>query len=277
VFAVALMLMLIGSINYNLSLGYVLTFLLAGMGIVSILHTFRNLAHMTVSAGRVQPVFAGETAYFGVNLTNARDEARRAIQLACDGALAMTAVPAAQTQTVTIPVKAPQRGWLPLPRVTLRTTYPLGFFRAWSYVQPAMRALVYPRPDQSELPPTTPSEEGGDAINVGSGSDDFAGLRNYQQGDSPRHIAWKAVAGLDQMLTKMFMGRASRKLTFDWNDLPNDFGPEARLSRLARYVLLAHEAGATYALRIPGRFIESDAGDAHLSRCMEALALYDRS
>ena len=277
VFAVALMLMLIGSINYNLSLGYVLTFLLAGMGIVSILHTFRNLAHMTVSAGRVQPVFAGETAYFGLNLTNARDEARRAIQFACGGSLVISGIPAEQTHTVTVPVKAPRRGWLPLPRVTLRTTYPLGFFRAWSYVQPAMKALVYPRPDQSALPPTTPSEESGDAINVGSGSDDFAGLRNTQQGDSPRHIAWKAVAGLDRMLTKLFVGRASRKLTFDWNDLPDALGPEARLSRLARYVLLAHECGATYALRIPGRFIAADTGEKHLERCMEALALYERT
>src|SRR3972149_1701370 len=64
-FALALVLMLIGSINYNLSLGYVLTFLLAGMGMVSILHTFRNLPHLYVSAGRGEPGFAEDTTRFG--------------------------------------------------------------------------------------------------------------------------------------------------------------------------------------------------------------------
>src|SRR6185503_4845476 len=72
VFAFALILMLLGSINYNLSLGYVLTFLLAGMAVVSILHTFRNLAYLGVSAGRVEPVFAGDTAPFLVSFDNGR-------------------------------------------------------------------------------------------------------------------------------------------------------------------------------------------------------------
>ena len=43
-FAVVLLLMLTGSINYALSLGFILAFLLAGLAIVAMLHTFRNLA-----------------------------------------------------------------------------------------------------------------------------------------------------------------------------------------------------------------------------------------
>jgi uncharacterized protein (DUF58 family) len=275
VFAVALMLMLIGSINYNLSLGYVLTFLLAGMGVVSILHTFRNLAYLTISAGRVDPVFAGEVVYFGLNFDNARDEPRRAIGVLCDEQSVSTGVPAGRTATVRIPVRAQRRGWLPLPRVTLETRYPLGLFRAWSYVQPAMRTLVYPRPDLSSLPAPLPKDDVGDALSAGMGSDDFAGLRIAQQGDSPRHIAWKAVATHDLLLTKTFMGRASRELVFDWSDLPEQLGTEARLSRLARYVLLAHEAGLSYGLRIPGRDISIEASEEQFGRCLEALALYD--
>ena len=40
-----------------------------------------------------------------------------------------------------------RRGWLPLGRVMLETRFPLGLFRAWSYVEPDSRCLVYPRPD----------------------------------------------------------------------------------------------------------------------------------
>src|SRR3972149_4595322 len=67
-FGLALLLMLICSINYTLSLGYALTFLLAGMGLVSMLHTYRNLAHLYVSAARVEPVFVGEQAKFALPL-----------------------------------------------------------------------------------------------------------------------------------------------------------------------------------------------------------------
>jgi uncharacterized protein (DUF58 family) len=275
VFAISLVLMLIGSINYNLSLGYVLTFLLAGMAVVSILHTFRNLAHLTVSGGKVEPVFAGGLAYFGLILDNARHESRRAIVAVCDGETVSTSVPARQTTSVQIPVRAQRRGWLMLPRVTLETRYPLGLFRAWSYVQPAMRTVAYPRPDLSTLPEPQPRPDTGDAVNVGVGTDDFAGLRDYQPSDSPRHIAWKAVASRDMLLTKAFMGRASRELVLDWNDLPAALDTEARLSRLARWVLLAHESGMSWGLRIPGSDIPIGAGEQQQMRCLQALALYD--
>src|SRR5471030_1051409 len=69
-FALALVVMLIGSINYNLSLGYILTFLLASMALVAILHTFRNLVHLRFTPGRVDPVFAGEIAWFELFVEN---------------------------------------------------------------------------------------------------------------------------------------------------------------------------------------------------------------
>ena len=274
VFAVALVLMLIGSINYNLSLGYLLTFLLAGMAIVSILHAFRNLAHLQVSAGRVEPVFAGDTAYFGIYLENPGEHPRRALQALCEGNTVVTSIPGRQSTTLRIPVRASHRGWLGLPRVTLETRYPLGLFRAWGYVQPAMRTLVYPRPDLSSMPEPKPRAESGDALNAGTGADDFAGLREYQPSDSPRHIAWKAVASRDILMTKTFFGRASRDLVLDWNDLPH-LDAEARLSRLARGLLLARDAGMSYGLRLPGRDISLGTGDEHLARCLQALALHE--
>ena len=274
-FAVALVLMLIGSINYNLSLGYVLTFLLAGMAIVSILHTFRNLAHLTLLAGKVEPVFAGDTARFVLHAENGRLESRQAICFACGGEPVTIDVPGSATTAVELPVPAERRGWLALPRVTVETRFPLGMFRAWSYVQPAMRVLVYPRPDDSPLPAARPRAEMGDAVSLGAGTDDFSGLRDYQQGDSPRHVAWKAVARGDTMLTKLFSGRASQELVFDWDDLPAGLGEEARLSRLTRWVLLAHESGASFGLRLPGTTLPPASGRDHFMRSLQALALHD--
>jgi uncharacterized protein (DUF58 family) len=110
----------------------------------------------------------------------------------------------------------------------------------------------------------------------GHGQEDFAGLRQYHQGDSPRHIAWKAAARDQGLLTKQFTGRAETELWLDWAQLPPQMGIEDRLSHLARWVLDAHAAGLAYGLRVPGTSVEPATGEAHRERCLETLALFDR-
>jgi len=273
-FGLALILMLIGSINYNLSLGYVLTFLLAGLGIVSILHTFRNLAHLYVSAGRVAPVFAGDTAQFELVFENKSDFDRHSLDLTCRGTKVSCNAPALRHCRVTLPVKAEKRGWLQLERVTVDTRFPLGVMRAWSYVQPDMRALVYPRPDSAPLPPAHSDADAGDAVSSGAGTDDFAGLRPYQASDSPHHVAWKSSARSELLLTKLFAGRTASELWFDWDSLPAGMLTEARLSRLARWVVLAEERGLSYGLALPGIKVPLGEGFPHRDRCLKELALY---
>jgi uncharacterized protein (DUF58 family) len=107
-----------------------------------------------------------------------------------------------------------------------------------------------------------------------SGNDDFSGLRSYQLSDSPRHVAWKAVARSDDMLTKQFTGEAAAELWLDWRLLPVSLGLEQRLSRLAGWVLAAERSGALYGLRIPGSEIAPARGEAHAAACLQALALY---
>jgi uncharacterized protein (DUF58 family) len=175
---------------------------------------------------------------------------------------------------VTLPVKAEKRGWLQLDRVTVDTRFPLGLMRAWSYVQPDMRALVYPRPDSAPLPLTHSDADAGDAISAGPGADDFAGLRPYHASDSPRHIAWKASARSELLLTKLFAGRAASELWFDWDGLPAAMHAEARLSRLARWVVLAEERGLRYGLALPGVSVPLGEGFPHRERCLKELALY---
>ncbi|HUL91430.1 MAG TPA: DUF58 domain-containing protein [Burkholderiales bacterium] len=273
-FGLALILMLIGSINYNLSLGYVLTFLLAGLGVVSILHTFRNLVHLYVSAGRVSPVFAGEIAHFQIVFENRSGFERSSLEAVCGTARTRFDVPAHRHCTVELALKAEKRGAMPLARVTVDTRFPLGLMRAWSYVQPDMRALVYPRPDTAPLPLADADSETGDAVSTGAGSDDFAGLRPYQPSDSPRHVAWKASARSETLLTKFFAGRASSELWFDWNRLPPEMGIEARLSRLARWVTLAEEHGLRYGLKLPETSIPLGEGFPHRENCLRELALF---
>jgi uncharacterized protein (DUF58 family) len=147
-------------------------------------------------------------------------------------------------------------------------------FRAWSYVHPDVRCLVYPRPDYAPLPPPAAASDAGATRASNLGSEDFSGLRAYQLQDSPRHVAWKAVARADDMLTKQFSGAIGSELWLDWHALPGALDVEQRLSRLAGWVLEAERSGARYGLRLPQRELPPDRGDAHRAACLQALALH---
>jgi uncharacterized protein (DUF58 family) len=275
-FSALLLVLLLVSIQYALSLGFVLTFLLAGVGLLGMLHTFRNLAHVYLSPGRVDPVFAGDTARFTVNIENRSNfdrfsiglqPAKDALPVYCD-ALAMS------NASPVVAMQARRRGWFYPDRITLSTRFPLGLFRAWSYVELDRPCLVYPSPERTPLPTEAMSSNSGERAAAAAGSDDFSGLRAHQISDSPRHIAWKAVARGAEMLTKQFAGRADARLWLDWDLLAALPDLERRLSRLTGWVLAAEAEGVSYGLRLPGLEIAPDHGDTHCSVCLKALALY---
>jgi uncharacterized protein (DUF58 family) len=151
----------------------------------------------------------------------------------------------------------------------------LGFFYAWANVELDLHCLVYPRPEPGTVPLPPAQATTGQGAASGIGEEDFAGLRNYHPGDSPRRIAWKAVARSGTVLTKQFSGSASAELWLDFADIPDALDLEAKLSRLTRWIIDAETAGHRYGMRLPGFELEPDAGAAHRDRCLQALALFE--
>jgi len=278
-FGGVLLMMMMGAINYALSLGFVLTFLLVSLAFNAMLFTFRNLARLQVTGGRAPSVFAGSHAKFTLNLTNRGSHPRHAIGLSLnrrgDAAAEFVDVPADATVTIAVAVPAARRGRLRPGRLTLFTRFPLGLYHAWSYVRPDMFCIVYPRPAPPGQPlPASESAQGVGASH-GTGQEDFAGLRPYHPGDPPRHIAWKAAARGQGLYTKQFSGQAASEVWLAWDRLPPRMDTEEKLSQLARWVLDADAARLNYGLRLPGTTVAMASGDAHRERCLEALALHD--
>lgn len=273
-FAFTLLLLLLASINYALSLGFTLTFLLASMAGVALLHTWRNLAHLRLRPGRCDPVFAGEIAHFSVNVETP-SQARFAIAARRQGDEPVHAdVLPSETSTLSIPVSAPRRGMLQCGRLEIFTRYPLGLFHAWSYVDFGLSVVVYPKPDPGAgTPPAHSRSLSEEGIPV-PGDEEFSMLRAYRAGDTPKQIAWKALAREQGLLTKEFSATASSELWLDWDEArsPN---PEARLSILCQWVLQGESYGQAYGLRLPGVEIAPSRGEAHRTRCLEALAFFE--
>jgi uncharacterized protein (DUF58 family) len=274
-FAVTLLLMLVGSINYNLSLGYVLVFLLAGNGMVSMLHTWRNLARIALRPGKAASVFAGELAEFRVQVENRGSLPRSSLAIQLPGQQPeYFDVAAGGSREVVARTPATKRGRLYPGRLRIFTTYPLGLFYAWAVVDLDMHCVIYPKPEPGKLSLPPAQAASGEGSATGTGEEDFAGLRTFRPGDSPRRIAWKVFARNEVFLSKQFSGSAAAELWLDFGDIPNALGVEAKLSRLARWVIESEAAGLRYGLRVPGIEYDPDSGTLHRDRCLKALALY---
>lgn len=272
-FGFVLVLMLLGDINYNLSLGYVLTFLLATTSGMSMLHTFRNMAKIEIHAGHVEPVFAGEQACFVFHFNNPGSLTRYQIHLHDDtGHHTVFDLPPQQHTEIRLALPASKRGWLDSERLTLYTDFPFGLFHAWTYIHFDVRCLVFPKPAAPQPLPYF-SAQNGSGKQLAAGDEDFSGLRSYVAGDALPRIAWKTLAREQGLQVKQFSTQHGQALWLDWAQLP-DIAVERKLEVLTRWVLDADIQGLPYGLRLPDGEIAPQHNPAHRTECLRRLALF---
>ncbi|MGM9425427.1 DUF58 domain-containing protein [Hydrogenophaga sp. MI9] len=283
--AFTLLVLLVGSINYQLNLGYLLTFLLAGSAVVGMHICHANLRGLSLHLTPPAPTHAGQPAVLGLRLGNDRSNPRHGIgvgvtaeELKDDTHLAWTDVPAQGTTTMQVAWAVPRRGLHALPALTAVTLFPLGTFRVWTIWRPAAQLLVYPAPEPHP-PPLPPGEpQPGFAGNARvQTTGEFDGVRAYRRGDPQKSIVWKKAAqtfaaGRNDLVSRDALSTQRQQLWLDHNHCGAP-DMEARLSRLTAWVLMAERMGLDYGLRIPGHEFPPDQGAAHRSRCLEAMAL----
>jgi uncharacterized protein (DUF58 family) len=284
---VTLLTLLVASINYQLNLGYLLTFLLAGSSLVGmyICHaTLRGLAmHLIAPPAH----YAGALVTFYIKLLNHKRTVRQGIGLRVLQPVVASAtpdhwswadVPAQGSSTVQVAFKAERRGLHRLPTLTAETRFPLGTFRVWTVWRPAAQVLVYPAPEV--YPPPLPSGEprGGGATHKEKAqtTSDFDGVRGYRRGDPLKLVLWKkaakANAAGNHLVVRDTQQAQRHALWLDFMQAGTG-GKEQKLSRLCAWVLSADKLALDYGLRLPALEIKPASGEAHKRQCLEALAL----
>lgn len=281
-FGVVLLVMLVGAINYSNSMAYLLAFTLGSVFLVAMLHTYRNLRGLILNVKPAPAVFAGGEARYPLLLDNRGGGERIGLRvfpaprhgrrLAPEGHA--IDIPPAQLQQDDIAVAAPVRGLLRAGRVRVESSWPLGLFRAWSYLDSGAVAVVYPRPAGNPYLPEFNADSADHQAGSQGGTDDFLGFRPYRPGDSIRNIDWKALAREQGVLLKRFSGSGLRRLTLHWDQTAHLPDPERRLSQLCLWVVEAERQGLDYGLEIPGTRLPVDHGEHHERRCLETLATY---
>jgi uncharacterized protein (DUF58 family) len=276
-FAIMVFAMFLGAMNYanNLALG--LTLLLGSLGLVAMHYCHRNLAGIHIRSAASEPVFAGDRARFRIALENGSTLPRYELMIANEHGVATPArIDPGARSIFEVEMPAPKRGLLELEHFEILTRHPFGMFRAWAYLHMNLRCVVYPRPSPRGLPPPPVETDTGGAQDSRRGDEDFAGLRPFHPGDSPRRIAWKAYARGQELQVKVYAGTAVTSHLLDWDSLAG-LGVEARLSQLCRWIEDAHAAGQAFGLELPGLSIPINIGPAHRQRCLTALALFESS
>lgn len=277
-FGTILLAMLIGSINYSLSLGFAMTFLLAGAGNIAMLHTWRNLFQLRLRPLSVKTVYAGQDALFEIGIADTRHRKRFSICASFrDAEKVVHDIPESSEVAFELASPSVARGWLIPGRITIHTEFPLNLFHVWSYASMDLKCLVYPHPSDLNLPiPPSPSEGelGYEAKSVGD--EDFNGHRTYQMGDPPKKVDWKASSKEQGLLVKVFEGTSKSTLWIDWFKVPFH-DSEQRLSQMTRWIIDAHYARTPYGMKLPGLEIPPDDSDSHFHQCMRTLALWGKN
>ena len=262
-----------------------MTFLLAGFGSISMLHTWRNLANLQINIRRAQPVFAGEVAIFELQVKEENNRARYALNAQFKAAPYFknisidnidTNMPdvAALSETIfKLPILSQKRGWLVAPRIVFSTEFPVSFFHVWAYAELDGQCLIYPSPLKHSQAIASADDTGNSGNQHSSqGDDDFAGHRTYQFGDSPKRVDWKASSREQGLFTKQFHGEAVSSVWLDWQATTGE-NIELRISQLTRWVIDAQANKQQYGLRLPHLRLNPANGDAHYQQCLTALAL----
>ena len=292
-FCITLLVMLVAAINYQLNLGYALTFLLGGAGLAAMHQTHGNLRRLTLHIKPPTPVFAGAPATLEIVLDNP-GQARHGVGLALydsGGAsrhaaerasghpgMSFCDVPAGGSTVARLRFTPTQRGRQSLPTLRVETHFPLGLFRAWTVWRPAAQVLVYPAPEQppAPLPPGQPGGHAQTPQRAGAGVE-FEGVRAYRRGDTLRQVVWKKAAQTGDLVSRDSSTPLAHTLVLDYALAGAPSGTingEARLSRLAAWVLAADRLGLGFALRLPGLALPAASGEGQRRAALEMLALW---
>jgi uncharacterized protein (DUF58 family) len=273
-FLVVVAAILIAAVNYENNMVYGVAFLLLAVFVSTIMHTYGNLSGLVIRAMHTRTAFAGEDAEFNIALCRQHKRVYHGLIVGWpQGSVVVENLLRGTQRPVRLFVKTQQRGRLHPGRLHIETFYPMGFLRAWTWIDLDMHCIVYPRPLFAGALPHHSSVDNEDgAASMQRGADDFAGFRGYQAGDSLKSVHWRSLAKGQPLQTRLFSSLADRRLWLEWDQVSGD--QEQRLSKLCYWVLEAAKGPDEYGLKLPGAVIAPGRGDEHRQTLLRQLALY---
>ncbi|MCL1142918.1 DUF58 domain-containing protein [Shewanella gaetbuli] len=278
--ALIILLYLFGT-NYQNNLVIGLSLLLASVFHTCIIYSYKNLAGLTFNAVKPADAYAGKLHTFPVMLTGHTKQKHHDTthQQICMQFAGQRHVRLAQTEEqsiATVQYHNPRRGLLTPGRIKVWSNFPLGLFKAWSYVDLNLHQVVFAKPIESDIQLVSENYSEQNEISHGKvrpGVDEYTGLRSYVTGESLKQVAWKQWAQDKGMLTKEFNEPEGTPV---WLSLAQTSGVdlEEKLSKLSWQVNYLTNKKQIFGLILTDKVISQNTGDAHRIECQKAIALF---
>jgi uncharacterized protein (DUF58 family) len=284
VIGIGILLLLVG-INYQLSLAYVVAFLLGGLMQVALHSTYRNLRGLRIRMGKSPRCIAGEILHFPLTIFSP-ERMREGIRIERGvkkqrGKKRLLQRPtpmrihADQQNALALEVTTTQRGVVALGRLLIESRAPYGLIRAWSYANFEWVGLVEPIPETPA--PALPYATGSNAQQYvrADVAHDPDMLREYAHGDSLKRVAWKQVAKSGEWYTRTGETGQRGEVELSWNDTSLT-DTEARLSRIAAWIDRARNENAAFSLTIPSGHLSLADSAPHHDEALSMLAVFPK-
>ena len=273
--ALLLFVMLVAGLNYTNSLALFLTFTLAGFVLVGMHECQRTLQGLELVQAQAADCHAGTAGVLELRFSNPTRLPRRALTVRSPGSVATRfELDGHSVGTISVTFHAARRGRQQLDRLELTSTAPFGLFRCWTWLYLPVATIVYPRVAGTRpLPAARAGRLAQQSIASSPGEDEWAGLRVYQSGDSPRSIAWKAWARGAPLMVAQYAGSGGSDYLLSFAGLES-LDLEARLSQLAAWIGECARLDAACALRLPAAEAPFGRGATHRTLLLRLLALY---
>lgn len=271
----SLILVLIGVCYAAVSQGngpaYLPAYALFSLLLISWLHNNANVRQMELTTHRTVNGFAGSVILLPFKLRNLKKRTKLGLTLTTNLGGKATVGRLETLVEGTVSIRDLPRGIHQIDFLQIDSIFPLGVFRSRFQHRVSCECIVYPEPrGEREI-----SQADGKSLPGNSGTrttgDDFAGVRNYQTGESQRHIDWKAVARGQPLMIKQFESIKQNEIWLDAASL-NGMELESKLSQLAKWIVDSERAGFRYGLQCNGKSIAVGSGNTHFQRCLRELA-----
>jgi len=265
------------AVKFDNQSAFMMLFILVAVGLIAMVYTHNNVIGLSMSSHPSKSVFLGSSAIFPITLHNDSRKPRHAVWLIAGGFHQLTELRAGGEQSVELKLPTVQRGYLPCEPVNLSSLFPIGVFFCWTkrFIS-SERCLVYPQPLDLVPFPEDGSYQGKEQANanVRIGAEDYAGMKNYQDGDRLRDIHWPSLAKTNKLVSIQYENHSNSSVNISWFNLPATLGVEDRLSQLCYWVVEAEKSNQQYQLEMPNHTIEFDKGMTHYHDCLRVLALW---
>ncbi len=269
-FGLILVAMLVGSINYEINMGFLLTFLFSAIFFIGMLQSYKNFNTVTLAPQPIKPVFASENVTVNFLSLSKHITFNTAIQIEKQQAYHNLN----EKSLVPITIKGYKRGIYRINKIKLFSIYPMGHFYVWSWFKTDLEIIVYPQPKAiSNTEQISKTNKVGENSSQRKGSDELYSYKHYQAGDPIQRIAWKKTAQTGKLHSKEMSKLISDDYYIDWHQFSH-LATEERLSLMCHLVLDAHNRNEMYGLILPDVEINPEHSEQHKHACLKELASF---